>query len=133
MKTWQLFPGAIAIIVGAVCLTTAGLHAQEASSDSATKVERGRELYLAYKCYACHGYSGQTGFRRLVPMQMPEAAFISFVQHAPLQPSRGPGIPTMPAYSEVPAADLADIHAYLLPIPQDSPPRSELPLLRDDG
>jgi hypothetical protein len=82
---------------------------------------KGKEYFLAYHCYACHGYSGQTGVRRLVPMRFPQEAFVGFVQNSP--------IPDMPAYRDVPAAKLVDLYAYIRSIPADAPEVATIPLL----
>jgi hypothetical protein len=85
--------------------------------------ERGKAYFQTYKCYACHGYSGQTGVRRLVPMRFPQEAFIGFVRNSP--------IPDMPAYRDVPTAKLADLYAYIRSIPADAPEVSKVPLLEE--
>lgn len=82
---------------------------------------RGKGYFLSYKCYACHGYSGQTGVRRLVPMRFPQEAFVGFVQNSP--------IPDMPAYRDVPPAKLADLYAYIRSLPADAPEVATVPLL----
>ena len=81
----------------------------------------GRELYLKYSCYACHGYSGQNGpGTRLVPTRMNVPGFIAYVRN-PRQ---------MPPYTAkvVPDAELADIWAYLQTLPR-SPLPKDIPLL----
>jgi mono/diheme cytochrome c family protein len=84
---------------------------------------KGKEYFLTYHCYACHGYTGQTGVRRLVPMRFPEDAFIGFVQNSPIR--------DMPAYRDVPAAQLQDLYAYIRSIPADAPDPGSIPLLND--
>ena len=43
--------------------------------------KRGQELFdKTYKCYACHGYDGQTGNPRLVPMNRTQEAFGAYVR-----------------------------------------------------
>ena len=81
----------------------------------------GRELYLKYSCYACHGYSGQNGpGTRLVPTRMSVQAFTAYVRN-PRQ---------MPPYTTkvVPDAQLADIWAYLQTLPR-SPSPKDIPAL----
>lgn len=89
--------------------------------------ERGRTLYAkTYRCYACHGYSGETaapGAPRLVPLPRTQEAFITYM--------RKPPTPAMPAFADVPAQDLADVYAYIRSIKPDSPPVESIPLLRD--
>ena len=84
-------------------------------------VKRGKELFLAYKCYACHGYSGQNGpGTRLVPMRMNLVGFMAYVRN-PRQ---------MPPYSAqaVPNQDLIDIFSYVQTLPR-SPAAADIPLL----
>src|SRR5690242_21110570 len=65
----------------------------------------GKDLFVKYTCYGCHGFSGQNGPGfRLVPMKMTQANFTSLV--------RNPGALTrMPPYSAkvITDAQLADI------------------------
>ena len=82
---------------------------------------RGRQFYLDYKCYACHGYSGQNGpGTRLVPGRLNLRGFTAYVRN-PRQ---------MPPYTAkaVPDSNLADIFAYLQTLPR-SPSAKEIPLL----
>jgi mono/diheme cytochrome c family protein len=114
---------ALTAIVGLACLG-APLAAQAQTLPAPTgDAAKGKEYFLAYHCYACHGYTAQTGTRRLVPMRFPQEAFIGYVQNSP--------IPDMPAYRDVPAAKLADLYAYIRSIPADAPDVSTIPLLND--
>ena len=83
--------------------------------------QNGRGLYLNYKCYACHGYSGQNGpGTRLVPTRMTLPVFTAYVRN-PRQ---------MPPYTAkvVPDRELADIWIYLQTLPK-SPAAKDVPLL----
>jgi len=85
----------------------------------------GKELFLKYSCYACHGFSGQNGpGARLVPMKIAQAGFIAYVRN-PARPNQ------MPSYSTkaVPDADMADIYAYLKTLPDSAPSAKSVPLL----
>jgi mono/diheme cytochrome c family protein len=91
------------------------------SGASTGDVKRGKELFLAYKCYACHGYSGQNGpGARLVPMRMNLVGFMAYVRN-PRQ---------MPPYSAqaVSNQDLIDIFSYVQTLPR-SPAAADIPLL----
>ena len=82
---------------------------------------RGKELYLKFTCYACHGFDGHGGAgARLVPMKMLQPVFTAYVR-SPRQ---------MPAYREKVMSDqqLADVWAYINSIPE-SPPAKSIPLL----
>jgi mono/diheme cytochrome c family protein len=85
----------------------------------------GKELFLKYSCYACHGFSGQNGpGARLVPMKIAQAGFIAYVRNPP-RPNQ------MPSYSAkaVPDADMTDIYAYLKTLPDSAPAAKSIPLL----
>ncbi len=85
----------------------------------------GKELFLKYSCYACHGFSGQNGpGARLVPMKIAQAGFIAYVRNPP-RPNQ------MPSYSAkaVPDGDMADIYAYLKTLPDSAPSAKSIPLL----
>jgi mono/diheme cytochrome c family protein len=85
----------------------AGPHLQSAEA------ERGKQVYLKYGCYQCHGRQGQgsSAGARLAPSPMPLAAFARYVR----QP-RG----EMPPYTAKVVTDqeLADIHAFLRSVPR---------------
>jgi mono/diheme cytochrome c family protein len=86
--------------------------------------KRGKTLFdQTYRCYACHGYAGETGSPRLVPMSRTEEAFVAFV--------RKPPRPAMPSFADVPAQDLADVYAYLRTLRSTAPAAESIPLLRD--
>jgi mono/diheme cytochrome c family protein len=76
-----------------------------------------------YRCYACHGYAGETGSPRLVPMSRTEDSFTAYV--------RKPSTPGMPPFSDVPAKDLADVYAYLRSLRSTAPAAASIPLLSD--
>jgi mono/diheme cytochrome c family protein len=85
----------------------------------------GKELFLKYSCYACHGFSGQNGpGARLVPMKIAQTGFIAYVRNPP-RPNQ------MPSYSAkaAPDADMADIYAYLKTMPDSAPPAKSIPVL----
>jgi mono/diheme cytochrome c family protein len=85
---------------------------------------RGKTLFdQTYRCYACHGFAGETGSPRLVPMSRTEESFATFL--------RKPPRPAMPAFSDVPAKDLADVYAYLRSLRSTAPAAESIPLLKD--
>ena len=108
----------ILILTAALVLPLA-VPAQAPTGDAS----RGKDLFLKYSCYACHGFSGQNGpGARLVPMRMPPAAFIAYV--------RSPRTRQMPSFSPKVLSDqqLADIHAYVKTLPE-SKPAKDIPAL----
>ena len=76
-----------------------------------------------YKCFACHGYSAQTGLRRLVPMNYNQEGFIALLKNSPF--------PLMPSYNDVPESELAEIYDFIRSIPSDAPEIADIPVLRD--
>jgi mono/diheme cytochrome c family protein len=107
--------------------STIGLFlANAAFAQSAPKpgnAEHGKQLFKSYGCYQCHGYLGQgsNAGAKLAPKPLPLAGFTAYVR----KPS---GV--MPPFTAKVASDqdLADIHAYLVSIPQAPDPKS-IPLL----
>ncbi len=107
----------LAIAAGLV-LTAAGLPAQEAGNPA-----NGKDIFLKYTCYGCHGFSGQNGpGARLVPMNMTPTAFTAYV--------RNPRTRQMPSYSSKVLSDaqLGDVYAYIKTLPR-SPAAKDIPEL----
>lgn len=113
-------------VVTALLLSASGASAQVAGASIKGDPERGKSLYTStYRCYACHGYTGETtapGAPRLVPLARSQDAFVAYL--------RKPSTPGMPAYPHVPAQQLADLHAYLRSLKPTSPPLEAVPLLK---
>jgi len=85
--------------------------------------QRGRTLFeTSLRCYACHGFDGQTGSPRLVPMARAEDVFLAYV--------RKPATQGMPSFVAIPEADLRDVYAYIRSIPQAAPNADSVPLLK---
>lgn len=83
----------------------------------------GKQLYLDYSCWACHGYNAQTGNGpRLQPPRFNERQFTLYL--------RAPRTRQMPAYSVkvMSDADAAHIYAYVLSLPRE-PETKDVPLL----
>lgn len=105
-------------------LAAVSLSAQQPTQTIVGDAARGEPLFAdTFNCYACHGFDGQSGERRLVPLNYTQEGFITFVQSSPL--------PNMPAYPDASAQQLADIYAYIRTIAPDAPPLAEVPLLRE--
>jgi mono/diheme cytochrome c family protein len=86
-------------------------------------VQRGKVVYeTTLRCFACHGYDGQTGSPRLVPMARAEDIFLAYV--------RKPATPGMPSFAAVPEQQLRDAYAYIRSIPQAAPPAENIPALK---
>jgi mono/diheme cytochrome c family protein len=115
------------ILMAALVATSAAAAAQApATSSSAAPTgdaAHGRQLFeSSLRCYACHGYDGQTGSPRLVPMARSQDAFLAYV--------RKPTGRGMPSFAATPERDLTDVYAYIRSIAPAAPPVDSLPLLR---
>jgi mono/diheme cytochrome c family protein len=98
----------VGILCASAILSVAALPAQEPSGNAAA----GKEIFLKYTCYGCHGFSGQNGpGARLVPMPMTQSGFINYV--------RSPRTRQMPSYSTKVLSDaqLGDVYAYIKTLP----------------
>ena len=96
------------ILCAFTILTASALAAQGASGNASA----GKDLFLKYTCYGCHGFSGQNGpGARLVPMRMTESGFVNYV--------RNPRTRQMPSYSTKVLSDvqLGDVYAYIKTLP----------------
>ena len=112
----------IAAALAAVLATaSAAALADPPSGDSA----RGKALFMAQGCFACHGTvgHGEPYGPRLATKAFPWEAFTHQLRHPRS---------SMPPYSAryVSDQDLADIYAYLGSIPA-GPKASQIPLLKD--
>jgi mono/diheme cytochrome c family protein len=134
--------------VGLVLLAAATGSAQTAqpSALQAGDPQKGKSLFLAHQCFACHGYNGETGTRLLnedgtfIPRLLTVRGFIAFIR-AP-RPNERPPIGssvTMPSYgvSSLPDLQAADVFAYIRTFKPTQPPLKDIPLLsemiRDGG
>jgi mono/diheme cytochrome c family protein len=118
---------AMPLALAAAILSSAGVHAQAPAAPpqpgalAAGNAQQGKELFVRYSCYACHGYDGHGGAgARLVPMRMSLAGFTAYV-HNPRQ---------MPPYTAKVLSDaqLADLFAHIKSLPE-SPAAKNIPLL----
>jgi mono/diheme cytochrome c family protein len=113
---------AVLLLVAAAANTQTPAPAGTAPTGDA---KHGKELFVKYTCYGCHGFSGQNGNgARLVPMRFPQAGFIAYVRNPPRANQ-------MPSYSPKVLADtdLADIYAYIKTLPDSAPPAASVPIL----
>jgi len=106
--------------LGFVGLAAIFLQAPTLAQDSA----QGRELFLTYGCWQCHGYDGQGSVAgpRLAPTLLPYAAFDVLVRR-PLN--------LMPAYapSVLSDAELQAIFSYVSSI-EEPPSLADIPALQ---
>jgi mono/diheme cytochrome c family protein len=114
------------------------LHAQPANAPAPTgpvsgNAANGKTLYYSYGCYACHGYTGETGARPFVGRWghlATETAFITFLRGranvAPVIPSG-----SMPNFGEESLSDkkAKDIYAYIRTFKSSGPEWKNIPTL----
>ncbi|MDH3531349.1 MAG: cytochrome c [Gammaproteobacteria bacterium] len=109
--------------IGALLLLLFGLNTAFAQ-DPAAPASDGKELYLSYQCWQCHGYEGQGGAAaRLAGKQYPYAAFARFVRHPNLMPAYPPNL--------LSDEKLRRIFDYVRSIPEP-PPLEDIPALREN-
>jgi len=95
------------VLAAMATLSVISLPAQESGN-----AEAGKDIFLKYTCYGCHGFSGQNGpGARLVPMRMTQTGFVAYV--------RSPRTRQMPSYSTKVLSDaqLGDVYAYIKTLP----------------
>ena len=109
-----------------IALATAAVAQNQPAAPLAAptgNAQRGKTLFeTSLRCYACHGFDGQTGSPRLVPMARAEDVFLAYV--------RKPATQGMPSFVAIPEADLRDVYAYIRSIPQAAPNADSVPLLK---
>lgn len=114
---WLLLPPGLIAQAPAAPATTAPLAAPTGDAT------RGKVLFeQTLRCYACHGFDGQTGSPRLVPMARSEEVFLAYVKK--------PATQGMPSFRDAADRDLADVYAYIRSIPRAAPAAESIPLLK---
>src|SRR5215211_7943375 len=112
------------LLIVAITTTSAYAQGQAPAARPTGDAARGKQLFeKTYRCYACHGYDGQTGSPRLVPIQMTDQAFVAFLRKPPRE--------AMPRFVDVPEQDLTAVYAYIKSIPVAAPPADNIPILKD--
>lgn len=121
----------ILIVAGTVCglAPDSTAWAQQAPAAQAAlaaptgDATRGKTLFeQTLRCYACHGFDGQTGSPRLVPMARSQEVFLAYV--------RKPATQGMPSFRDAAERDLLDVYAYIRSIPVAAPAADSIPLLK---
>lgn len=118
-----------------VALGPASSQAQSAAGTASGNPVTGKKLYESYSCYACHGFTGETGARVLLPGRSASLAtdstFIAFLRAranlAPTQPST-----SMPNYSATTLTDAQakDIYAYITRFKSSPPEVTDIPAFK---
>lgn len=113
------------LILGAFFATAVNASAQTPTPLAAPTgdAQRGKVVFeTTLRCFACHGYDGQTGSPRLVPMARSEDIFLAYV--------RKPATQGMPSFAAVSEQQLRDVYAYIRSIPQAAPGPDSVPLIK---
>lgn len=119
-------------VVSTFVLGTVG--AQAAFGPATGDVEKGKQLYYDYGCYACHGYSG-IGRKNLANdvsgVMFDETVFLTYLRaradQNPVFPNSG-----MPNYAEESLSDedAKDIYAYIRTFRDEPPDVEDIPALK---
>src|SRR5215467_2628079 len=112
------FCSRVSMLTAVLLVLSAALQAQDLGNAA-----NGKDIFMKYTCYGCHGFSGQNGpGARLVPMNMTQAGFVNYV--------RNPRTRNMPSYSAKVLSDaqLGDVYTYIKTLPQ-SPAAKDIPAL----
>ena len=124
-----------AVALGFVLLAVSTPRAQPPATGDPNK---GKTLFAAHRCFACHGYNGETGTRLLqedgtfIPRLLTVRGFTAFIR-AP-RPGDAPPVGssvTMPSYgvSSLPDPQAADLFAYIKTFKPTQPALTDIPLL----
>ncbi len=127
----RVAPCGVALAIAAILFCGNGAIAQSAPSSpkaeesQAGNAENGKNLFIKYGCYECHGREAQGGGisgPRLAPNPDPLSVILTYVRHP---------MGEMPPFTEkvVSDKDLTDIYAFLKSRPQP-PPVNSIPILK---
>ena len=128
-------PGTVMAVFGARLLAgTAGTaNAQLPLGEITGDAKVGKQLYYDHACYACHGYTGETGHQ----MKLIGSGFLlneqTFIIYLRLRAEQNPILPseTMPNYPESSLSDeeAKDMYAYIRTFADNAPPLQDIPTL----
>ena len=121
----------LASLLPALSLALAAYPAGLAAQVNATS---GKTLYYDYACYACHGYTGETGARVFVgntsPVLASQEAFLRFLRgRATVAPAVSST--SMPSYGASSLSDqkARDIYAYIRTFTSHAPPLEQIEVM----
>jgi len=99
---------------------------------------KGKALYAAHQCWACHGYNGETGTPLLrdngtfATRLSTVSTFINFIRAPrPNEPPPARSSTSMPSYgvSPLPNQSAADLYAYIKTFKPTQPALKDIPVL----
>jgi mono/diheme cytochrome c family protein len=129
------------VALAALTLASAAIGAQTSGGALPPgDASRGKAVYQAQQCWACHGYNGETGTRLLqedgsfIVRLLTVSGFVSFIR-AP-RPNDPPPVGStlsMPSYGVVslPNQQAADLFAYIKTFKPTQPALKDIPLLSE--
>lgn len=118
MNTHQGIPGNFFLSCLLIAFSATGVNAEESTSSEAD----GRELYLTFQCWQCHGYEAQGGgATRLAAKGYTFDIFARFIRHPNLMPAYPPQL--------LSNEELRLIYEYVRSI-DAPPPLQDIPVLK---
>lgn len=118
------------IVALLLLISAQGIQAQQTgpSAQASTAEERGKQHFVTYFCYSCHGFTGQGGQTDVAPRIKVDVlsadALAAYVRNP------GGDMPPYRTEKQIPDAALRDIYAYLKSLPP-SPAADDIPLLNE--
>ena len=123
MKRGMMMAGIAAVSIASLAL-----------GQDAANLERGKQAYYDYACYACHGFQGigrRNIANRASGILASEEVFLIYLR---ARADHNPAISeqSMPHYpaSSLPDDVARDIYAYILTFEDDPPPVEDIPALQ---
>jgi len=127
--------GAHSALVAAIVLLSSLQAASAQTAEDAAgpgNAIAGRELYFEHACYACHGYTGETGVRVLVGSGLLQSEEL-FRTYLRLRAEQNPTLPStqMPNFPEESLSDedVSDLYAYVRTFESNAPELGDIPVL----
>jgi mono/diheme cytochrome c family protein len=122
-----VFNRIVSVAVALLLSVVAPVRAQQAPSATAggaEAIEKGKQNFVTYACYACHGYAGQGSDvgPRIDTTRLTLQGLVNFVR----KPARR--MPPFRTERQISNAALAEIYAFLKSVPPPPDPKS-IPLL----
>lgn len=128
-KSWLIVSRCIAALL--LLIVVHSIQAQQTGPDAeaSTAEERGKQHFVTYFCYSCHGFTGQGGQTDIAPRIRVDV--LSADAMAAYARNPGGDMPPYRTEQQIPDAALRDIYAYLKSLPP-SPAAEDIPLLNDE-
>ena len=114
----------LALLLGLVAPLLAQQPPSAATGPAAAAIEKGKQNFVTYACYACHGYGGQGSDvgPRIDTTRLTLQGFVNIVR----KPARR--MPPFRTERQISNAALAEIYVFLKSLPSPPDPKT-IPLL----